>query len=60
MARHVQKRLSTSNFSSKWEGPYVVKEAYNSGYILTSETDSEELIPLLDQVVLSSKMKKKK
>lgn len=32
-AGHVQKRLSVSKFAPKWEGPYVIHEAYNSGNV---------------------------
>lgn len=30
---HVQKGLNTSKFAHAWEGPYVFKEAYQSGYL---------------------------
>lgn len=34
VAGHIQKGLSVSKFAPKWEGPYLVWEAYSSGYYL--------------------------
>lgn len=41
-AGHIQKGTNVSKFSPKWEGPYVVREAYDSGYFLISRPDSNE------------------
>lgn len=30
----MQKGLSASKFTPKWEGPYLIREAYESGYYL--------------------------
>lgn len=38
---HIQKGSSASKFSPKWEGPYIIREAYNSGYFLISRLDWE-------------------
>lgn len=38
-AGHIQKGTNASKFSPKWEGPYVVREAYDSGYFLISRPD---------------------
>lgn len=35
VAKHVRRNIpGPSRFTPKWEGPYVVKEAHNSGYYL--------------------------
>ena len=32
-AKHVRKNvLGPSKFAQKWEGPYIIKKAYDSGY----------------------------
>lgn len=37
----MQKDLNASKFSSKWEGLYIVHEAYDNGYYLSSRPHSE-------------------
>lgn len=39
---HVQKGLNASNFALKWEGPHIIREAYNSGCYLVSRFNSED------------------
>lgn len=34
ITEYIQKVLSASKFASKWKGPYVIGEAYHSGYFL--------------------------
>lgn len=42
---HIQKRLSVSKFAHNLEGPYVIREAYDSGYFFISETNLEDVLP---------------
>lgn len=35
-AGHIQKGISASNFAAKWEGPDVVRKAYDNCYFLIS------------------------
>lgn len=43
-ARHIQKGLSVSKFAPQWKGPYVIMEAFNSGYFLISRPDSKHIL----------------
>ena len=37
---HVRKTLpEPSKFAPKWEGPYIIKEAHNSGYYYLTKED---------------------
>ncbi|XP_026399787.1 uncharacterized protein LOC113295675 [Papaver somniferum] len=42
-ARHIQKDMSASKFSPKWEGPYVITKAYNTGYYKIIKEDGGKL-----------------
>lgn len=43
-AGYIQKGISASKFAPKWEGPYFVREAYDSGYYLISRPVSENCL----------------
>lgn len=59
MVRHVQKGLSASKFASK-SGPYVVKEAYGSGFFHITKPGSEDLLPSVSPKWLKLYYPKKK
>ena len=43
-AKHVRRNiLGSSKFTTKWEGPYVVKEAHDSGYYYLVRMDGTSL-----------------
>lgn len=44
-AGHIQKELSSLKFVHKWEGPQITKEVCNSGYILISQAELQDLLP---------------
>lgn len=41
---HIQKGLNAPKFAPIWEGPYLVREAYTSGYYLISRPDSQNCL----------------
>lgn len=41
VAGHVQKGSNASKFAPKFEGPYIIHEAYDIGYFLISQSNSE-------------------
>ena len=44
-AKHVRKNvLGPSKFAPKWEGPYIIKKAYDSGYYYLTKKDGIILI----------------
>lgn len=43
-AGHVHKGLRFSKFTLNWETPYVIWEAYDRGYFLLLEPDSDDLL----------------
>ena len=44
VAKHVRRNiLGPLKFTQKWEGPYVVKEAHNSGYYYLARMDGTSL-----------------
>lgn len=47
MAGHIQKGLNAFKFVPNEKGPYVIKEAYDSGYYWIAEPGLEELYLLL-------------
>lgn len=38
---HVQRGLNIFKFVLKWKGPYIIREAYDSGYYLVCQPNSE-------------------
>ncbi|XP_026396787.1 uncharacterized protein LOC113291474 [Papaver somniferum] len=42
-AKHIQQEMSTSKFSSKREGPYVITKVYNTGYYKIIKEDGGKL-----------------
>jgi len=47
-AEHVRKNVAgPSKFSPKWEGPYIIKEAHDSGYYYLTKEDG---IALMDPI----------
>ena len=43
-AKHVRKNVSgPSKFAPKWEGPYIIKEAHDSGYYYLVKEDGTAL-----------------
>ena len=41
---HVRKNVSgPSKFTLKWEGPYIIREAHNSGYYYLAKEDATAL-----------------
>lgn len=50
--KHVQKGLTTSNLAPKWEGHYILREAYDSGYYLISRPNSEDQLALINEKLL--------
>ena len=44
-AEHVKKNLPrSSKFAPKWEGPYIIRKAYDSGYYYFTKEDGTILI----------------
>ena len=44
-AEHVRKNLPRpSKFAPKWEGPYIIKKAHDSGYYYLTKEDGMVLI----------------
>ena len=43
-AEHVRKNVpKPSKFAPKWEGPYIIKEAHDSGYYYLAKKDGTAL-----------------
>ncbi|XP_026383948.1 uncharacterized protein LOC113279468 [Papaver somniferum] len=42
--KYIQQDMSASKFSPKWEGPYVITKAYNTGYYKIIKEDRVEII----------------
>lgn len=40
-------RVDTSKFAPMWEGRYVIREVYDSGYFFIFRPDSENLLGLI-------------
>ena len=48
-AEHVRKNVvGPSKFSPKWEGPYIIKEAHDSGYYYLTKEDGTALMDHID------------
>ena len=44
-AEHVRKNvLGPSKFAPKWEGPYIIREAHDSGYYYLAKEDGTTLM----------------
>ena len=44
VAEHVRKNIpGPSKFALKWEGPYIIREAHNSGYYYLTKEDGTSL-----------------
>lgn len=41
--KHIQQDMSTLKLSPKWEGPYVINKAYNTGYYEIIKEDGGKL-----------------
>lgn len=47
VAEHVRRQISgTSKFTPQWEGPFVVREAYQSGYYMLASHDGTLMSPI--------------
>ena len=45
VVEHVRKNIpGPSKFASKWEGPYIIKEAHYSGYYYLAKEDETSLV----------------
>ena len=48
-AKHVRKNaLGPSKFAPKWEGPYIIRKAHNSGYYYLTKEDGTVLTDLIN------------
>ena len=46
---HVRRNLpESSKFASKWEGPYIIREAHNCGYYYLTKEDETVLTELIN------------
>ena len=49
VAKHVRKNIpGPSKFAPKWEGPYIIKEAHDSGYYYLTKKDETVLTDPID------------
>ncbi|XP_026416219.1 uncharacterized protein LOC113311617 [Papaver somniferum] len=53
-AKHIPQDMSAPKFSPKWEGPYVVTKAYNSGYYKIVKEDGGKLEAVINKKWLKS------
>jgi len=48
-AEHVRKNvLGPSKFALKWEGPYIIRKTYDSGYYYLTKEDGMVLTDLIN------------